>query len=138
MPDTNAITVWLAVIAVASLLQVTLLIGAAIAGWIAYRRATDALNTLHRQMLEPVVQRVTTALEDVHDVAGRVRAADDQLRAGLSKTANRAGQAAWLVGAKVWPVLGVARGVWAAVESLRHRQGPQPAPPRGPRAVRPA
>lgn len=136
--DTGAITVWLAVIAVASVVQVALLISAAVAGLIAYRRASAAVELLRRQTLDPVVQRVNTVLEDFHDVAGRVRAVDDQVRDAMSRTAGRVGQATSLVGTKVWPVLGLARGLWAAVDALRGRRGSHPPAPRGPRAVRPA
>jgi hypothetical protein len=136
--DPNAITVWLALIAVASLLQVALLFGTAIAGLVVYRRASLALDALQRQTLDPVVQRVTTVLEDVHDVAGRVRAADDQVRGAMSRTAGRMGKATWILGAKLWPVVGVARGLWAVVDALNDRHSTRPTPPRGPRAVRPA
>jgi hypothetical protein len=133
--DTNAITVWLAVIGVASVLQVALLIGAVVAGVVAYRRASNALDLLRQQTLDPLVQRVNTVLEDVHDVAGRVQTADDQVRGAVSRTAGRVGLATSLVGARFWPILGVARGIWAAVESLRGRSGGRPTPPpasRGP------
>ncbi len=130
--DTAGITLWLAVIGLASLLQVKILIGAAVAGLVAYRRATQGLGELRRQTLEPVVRRVTTVLDDVHEVAGRVQAVDDRVRDAMSRTAGRVGQASTIVGTKFWPVLGVARGIWAAVDALRrHRaRAPRPQPVR--------
>jgi len=136
--DTGAITLWLGVIGVASALQVVIVMGMAVAGVIAYRRATQALEIVRRQTLDPVVERVTTVLDDVHDVAGRVQAVDDQVRDAMSRTAGRVGQATSLVGAKFWPVLGVARGIWAAVDAIRGRAGSHRAAARGPRAVWPA
>ena len=133
--DTNAITVWLGVIGVASVLQVVLLMGAVVAGAVAYRRASEALELLRRQTLDPVVQRVNMVLEDFHDVAGRVQTADDQVRSAVARTAGRVGLATSVVGAKFWPILGVARGIWAAVDSIRGQAGGRRTPPpasRGP------
>ena len=108
-------TVWLAVIAIASVLQVLLLAGAAVAAAVGYRRAAESLTSLRQQTLAPVVQRVNTVLDDVHQVAGRVQQADEQVR----DAAGRVGQAAVAVGTRFWPVLGIARAVRAAVTSRR-------------------
>jgi len=135
--DSSAITVWLAVIGIASALQVLLVLGAIVAGVIAYRRTTRAVDDLRREALDPVLQRVNTVLDDFHDVAGRVQAADDQVRSAVTQTARGVGHAAAVVGARFWPVVGVARGAWAAFNALRDRYRPGPVGARGPRAIRP-
>jgi len=127
----------LAVIGVASIVQVTLVLGAIVAGVLAYRRATRATDDLRRDVLDPLVQRVNTVLADFHDVAGRVQAADDQVRDAMTRTARGVGHASAAVATKVWPVLGLARGVWAAVNALRDRRPGGPVTHRGPRPVRP-
>lgn len=113
--DAGAITVWLAVIGIASVLQVLLLIGAGVAAAVAYRRASRAIDLVRQQTLNPVVQRVNIVLEDLHDVAGRVRAVDDQVRETMSRTVGTVGHAASVVGGKFWPVLGLARAIRAAI-----------------------
>lgn len=121
MIEPGEITVWLAIIAVASALQVLLLVGAAIAGAMAYRRAADSAGQLRRETLDPVIRRLNAVLDDLHEVAGRVQSADDQVRDAVSRTAGRVGQAAAVVGARFWPVFGVARGLRAALGAVRRR-----------------
>jgi hypothetical protein len=117
--EAREITVWLGIIAVASALQVLLLTGAAVAGAMAYRRATDSADRLRREALDPVVRRLNAVLDDLHEVAGRVQSADDQVRDVVSRTTDRVGQAASIVGARLWPVLGIARGLRAALGAVR-------------------
>ncbi len=128
MIDTSAITLWLAIIAVASLVQVAMIAGAALGALIIYRRTTLAIELLRQEQLQPLVQRLNTVLDDLHDVAGRVKSADDQMRDVVSRTADRVGHATALVGAalaggKFLPLLGVLRGVWAVIGSVRNRFG---------------
>jgi hypothetical protein len=105
----------MAVIGVASMLQVLLLIAAGVAAAVAYRRASRALELARVQTLTPVVQRLNVVLEDLHDVAARVQAVDEQVRGTMARTAGTVGHAATLVGGKLWPVLGVVRSIRAAM-----------------------
>jgi hypothetical protein len=109
------ITVWLAVIGIASILQVLLLIGAGVAAAVAYQRASRAIDAVREQTLNPAVQRLNVVLEDLHDVAGRVQAVDEQVRGAMSRTAGTVEHAATVVGGKFWPVLGLARAIRAAI-----------------------
>jgi hypothetical protein len=113
--DSGGITVWLAVIGVASVLQVLLLIGAGVAAAVAYRRASQALELVRVQTLNPAIQRLNIVLDDLHDVAGRVQAVDEQVRGAMSRTAGTVGHAATRVGTRLWPVLGVVRSIRAAM-----------------------
>ncbi len=121
--DPAGITVWLAVIAIASVLQVLILIAVSVAAFVAYRRAGQALLLMQRQTLNPVVHRVNVVLDDLHDVAGRVQAIDEQVRESMSRTAGTVGEAASAVGSRFWPVIGLARAVRAAMGAVRHSTG---------------
>jgi hypothetical protein len=135
--DVSAITVWLGVIAVASVLQVVLMLGGVVAGAIAYRRTVQRMDSLQRDVVDPVLQRVNTVLDDFHDVAGRVQAADEQLRDAVTRTTRGVGQATAVIGSRFWPVVGVARAIWAALNTIRDRHPRGRATPRGPRMIRP-
>jgi hypothetical protein len=126
MADTGAVTVWLGVIAGILLVQLIIVIGAAVAGVRVYRRAVAAVELFERQQVTPMLRRVDAALSEVHEVLGRVKSADDNVRHALSRTTERANQAAAKVRAGFWPVVGLGRGVWAALASFRRRQ---PLPP---------
>ena len=113
--DAGGITVWLAVIGVASVLQVLLLIGAGVAAAVVYRRASRALELVRVQTLNPAIQRLNIVLDDLHDVAGRVQAVDEQVRGAMSRTAGTVGHAATVMGTKFWPVLGVMKSIRTAL-----------------------
>jgi hypothetical protein len=126
MGDTGSITVWLAIIAIASLVQVLILLGAAIVALRVYRRTTAALEVFQREEIKPMLTRVHSTLDEVHDVMARVRDVDETVRRRLSHTTERASQAASRVRSGLWPIVGLGRGVWAALASFRRRQPMRP------------
>lgn len=128
MTDTGDITIWLGVIAIATVVQVLLLVGGAIAAVVAYRRTIGVIEDMKKQVIAPVALRVNATLDDMQDVISRVKAADHDVRALLTSTGNRAGRAASAVATSLWPALGVGKGVWAAAKMLRrpkNSKGPQ-------------
>ncbi|MEO7192327.1 MAG: hypothetical protein ABI051_14840 [Vicinamibacterales bacterium] len=126
MQPTGTAEMWLGVIAIALSVMVLMLMGAAVAGFRLYRRISAAVELFERDQMAPIVRRLNTALDDVHDVLGRMKSADDHVRHALARTSEKAGNAASKVRAGFWPVVGFGRGVWAALASFRRRQ---PLPP---------
>jgi hypothetical protein len=57
-------------------------------------------------------------LDDASDVLDRVKAADDGVRRALDRTSATVQRVASAAGSRFWPVVGVIRGVRAAVASL--------------------
>jgi hypothetical protein len=119
--DLRDITFWIGVIAVATSLQTLLLVVMAIGVWRAYGRASMVLQGLQRDALTPAVTRLNTALDDAHELMHRVRVADDNVRRVMSTTGARAAHAASQVRSGFWPVVGLGRGVWAAVAAFTRR-----------------
>jgi hypothetical protein len=115
MDTTNA---WLAVMAIAIVVQTLLMVGAAIGVFVAVRRTTETLQRLEDRHLAPLSARVNAVADDVQEVITRVRRADDGVRAGLSKLDTAAHLAGHAIGVKAWPVIGLTRAVAAAVRSL--------------------
>jgi hypothetical protein len=113
---------WLGVIAVATSVQTLLLVAAAIAGWRVYRNTSAALERFERDHVAPSVARLNSTLDDVRDVASRVRSVDDRVRHALSSTGARAVRAASHVQSGIWPVFGLGRGLWAAVSAFTRRR----------------
>jgi hypothetical protein len=120
--DPSHLSLWLGIIAIATSLQVLMLIGAGIIGLRLYRQASGAIELFQREQLTPIVTRVNTALDDVHEVMGRVKTADENVRRVIERTGERAGQAATRVRAGFWPVVGLGRGVWAAMQAFSRRR----------------
>lgn len=130
MDTTNA---WLAVMAIAMLVQTVLLLGIAIVGWRAIGQASDAVKALDARHLTPlggrvneVADRVNAVADDVQEVMARVRRADDAVRAQLDRFDSAAHVAGHAISSKVWPVIGLSRAVGAAVKAFSSRGPTRP------------
>jgi hypothetical protein len=139
MDTTNT---WLAVMAIAIVVQTLLMIGIAIVAWQALGKATDAMKELEARHLAPlsarlnvVTARVTEVADDVQEVIGRVRRADDAVRAQLDRLDSVAHVAGHAIGAKVWPVVGLSRAVGAALRAFTARPSTRPSSPGTPRVA---
>lgn len=97
---TNA---WLAIIAVAVLLQLGCMLAVLIAAWRFYDRADAALDELKA---------------DVRDVVNRVRSADDAVRNAVRRTGSAAALVATVTRRKAWPLIGLARAARVAAAML--------------------
>jgi hypothetical protein len=133
MDTTNT---WLAVMAIAIIVQTLLMFGIAIVAWRAMGQAADAVKQLEARHLAPlsarvtaVSERVTAVADDVQEVITRVRRADDAVRAQLDRLDNVAHVAGHAIGAKVWPVVGLSRAVGAAFKAFTSRSTSSPSSP---------
>jgi uncharacterized protein YcfJ len=133
MDTTNT---WLAVMAIAIIVQTLLMFGIAIVAWRAMGQAADAVKQLEARHLAPlsarvtaVSERVTAVADDVQEVITRVRRADDAVRAQLDRLDNVAHVAGHAIGAKVWPVVGLSRAVGAAFKAFTSRGTTSPSSP---------
>jgi hypothetical protein len=116
MDTTNA---WLAVMAIAMVVQTLLMLGIAIVGWRAIGKASEAVKDLEARHLTPLGGRV-------NEVMARVRRADDAVRAQLARFDTAAHVAGHAISAKVWPVVGLSRAVGAAVKAFTSRGTTRP------------
>jgi hypothetical protein len=130
MDTTNT---WLAVMAIAIVVQTLLMMGIAVMAWQATQQASLALREFETRHVGPlgarvaeVSARVTEVADDVQEVIGRVRRADDAVRAQLNRFDSVAHVAGQAVGARVWPVVGLSRAVGAAVKAFTSRPSTTP------------
>jgi uncharacterized protein YneF (UPF0154 family) len=132
-------TFWLAVLAVAVAIQSIIWVGLAIGLFVAYRRASTALDQLQRQTVSPLVAHAHAALDKVEDSAARLRAAEDTVRHFVTDTGQKASRAASAARQAIWPLIGLGRGALAAYQALQHRRHsglPAPSRPTGLSGVR--
>lgn len=132
MPDLSTTNMWLAILAVAVVVQVLLLVAGAIAMSRVFARATAAAESVERQVA-PLAARLTASLEELHDLARRIQRADDEVHAAarrasetLSKTTQAIGYAGRMVSNRAWPVLGLVRAAQAVVSTIRARSSRRP------------
>jgi hypothetical protein len=139
MDTTNT---WLAVMAIAIVVQTLLLMGIAVVAWQALGKATEAMKDLEARHLAPLNARITAVstrvpevAEDVQEVIGRVRRADDAVRAQLDRFDSAAHVAGHAIGAKVWPVVGLSRAIGAALKAFTARPSTSPSSTGTPRVA---
>jgi hypothetical protein len=126
---------WLAVMAIAVVVQTLLMISVAVGAYVAMRRAGERLQRLEDRHLAPISARVAAVADDMQEVITRVRRADDGVRAGIAKLDTVAHVAGHAIGARMWPVVGLTRAVTAAVRSFTSQKS-TPSSPADPRLAR--
>lgn len=139
LDTTNA---WLAVMAIAIVVQTLLMLGIAVVAWRAMQQAAETVRQLEARHLVPlsarvsaVSDRVTAVADDVQEVITRVRRADDAVRAQLDRFDSVAHVAGSAISAKVWPVVGLSRAVGAAFKAFTSKGTTSPSSPGTPHAA---
>jgi esterase/lipase len=126
-PDLSTINTALVIMAVVSVLQALVLIGMAIGGFLAYRRVMQLVNDLEVRQVAPLRERVDAILGDVKTVTARVAEQTEKVDHAITGTMERVDHTAERVTVsvreKVYHVVGMVRGVQAAVMSLLGNDG---------------
>jgi hypothetical protein len=122
--DLETLTRWIAIIAVASAVQTLLLLGAAVAGWMAWRRTMASIDQIEERHIAPISARVAALVDDVQDVTARLRRADDVMKHKLQEVGGAARFAKDVLAERMWPAVGVVRAVSAGLTALSKRGTP--------------
>jgi uncharacterized protein YoxC len=130
--------IMLGIIAAVSVLEALLLIGAGVAGFIAYRRVMAVVNVLEANVnvleanhVAPAMARVNGILDDVKGVTAKLREeterVDEAIRTTMDRVDDTAERVRWNVRAKTSRVVGFLRGLRVALEQLltTHPQEPR-------------
>jgi hypothetical protein len=124
--DVQSLSVPLWIIAVVSVLQALVLIGAGVAGYLAYSRVMTLVNDLETRQIAPLREKVDAILVDVKAVTARVSQQTERVDHAITGTIDRVDDTASRVRAgvhdKVSQAVGVVRGVRAVIMSLLQRE----------------
>src|SRR5438874_13070018 len=112
----------LGVMAVVSVLEALLLIGAGFALFSIYRRVMTLVEGLETRQVAPAMARVTAILDDVKHVSARVKEESDRVDHAIRSTIDRVDDTADRVRSNVraktsW-IIGVVRGLRVAIEGV--------------------
>lgn len=128
MPDLQSLSVPLWIMAVVSVLQALVLIGAGIAGYMAYSRVMTLVNDLEARQIAPLREKTDAILADVKAITARISQQTERVDHAITGTIDRVDDTATRVRAgvhdKVSQAVGVVRGVRAVIMSLLHRESP--------------
>ena len=120
--DLSTTNMWLAIMAIVSVLEALLLIGMGIGGFLIYRRVMTLVNELETRQIAPVRERVDAILGDVKTVTARVSHQTERVNHAITGTIDRVDETADRVKGSVRDrinqAIGMARGIRAIVMSL--------------------
>jgi len=122
----------LGIMAVVSVLEALLLIGAGVGGFLVYRRVMKLVTELEARQIAPVREKVDAILGDVKAVTARVSQQTERVDHAIHGTMERVDETAERVKGSVRDTVdqavGVVRGVRAVIMSLLSSD-PRPKPP---------
>jgi len=126
MGDLQSLSVPLWIMAAVSVLQALELIGAGVAGYLAYSRVMTLINDLETRQIAPLREKADAILADVKSITARVSQQTERVDHAIIGTIDRVDDTASRVRAgvhdKVSQAVGVVRGVRAVIMSLLHRE----------------
>ena len=94
---------WLAIMAIVSLLEALLLVGIGIGAFLAYRRVMQLVTDLEARQIAPVREKVDAILGDVKAVTARVSQQTERVNHAISDTMERVDDTAGRVTGSVPP-----------------------------------
>lgn len=120
--DLGTTNMWLAIMAIVSVLEALLLIGIGIGGFLMYRRVMTLVGDLESRQIAPLREKVEGILGDVKAVTARVSQQTERVNQAISGTMDRvdvtADKVSGSVRDKVNHAVGMVRGLRAAVMSI--------------------
>ena len=120
--DLSTTNMWLAIMAIVSVLEALLLIGMGVGGFLAYRRVMQLVNDLETRQIAPLRERVDAILGDVKAVTARVSQQTERVNHAISGTIERVDDTADRVKGsvrdKINQAVGMMRGIRAIVMSI--------------------
>jgi hypothetical protein len=117
--DLGTTNVWLALIAIASILQLLIVIGLLIGSYRLFRRLEKSVDRISDELIAPVSVRAHKFLDEAEDLMTRARSFDDGVRRTLSRVGDGVGIASAVMKTRFWPVIGLLRGVKAGLSTLK-------------------
>ena len=126
-PDLGTTNMWLAIMAIVSVLEALLLIGIGVGAFLAYRRTMQLVNDLEARQVAPLREKVDAILGDVKTVTASVSQQTERVNHAITGTMERvddtAGRVTGSVRDKMNQAVGMARGIRAIVMSVLGHDG---------------
>ena len=112
----------LGIMAAVSVLEALVLIGAAVGGFLIYRRVMQLVNELEERRIAPAMNRVNAILDDVRVVSATVKAETQRVDQAIHSTMDRVDhtvdRARANVRSKTARIIGFVRGARVALETF--------------------
>jgi hypothetical protein len=116
----------LGIMAAVSVLEALVIIGIAVAGYMAYSKVMALVEGLETRQVAPAMARVNAILDDVKEVTAKVKEETDRVDHAIHHTIGRidntADRVRSNVRAKTGALVGFIRGLRVAIEEVLHRE----------------
>lgn len=125
MTDLGTTNIMLGIMAAVSVLEALVVIGMAVAGYMAYKRVMDLVTGIEERQVAPAMARVNAILDDAKVVTAKVKdeaeRVDTAIRTTMDRVDDTADRVRRNVRAKTSRLVGVVRGARVALEHILTR-----------------
>ena len=116
----------LGIMAAVSVLEALVVIGIAVAGFMAYRKVMEVVTGIEARQVAPAMLRVNAILDDVKAVSAKVKEETERVDMAIHSTMDRidttADRVRSNVRAKTSRFVGFVRGLRVAIEGMLHTE----------------
>jgi uncharacterized protein YoxC len=115
--------VWLAIIAIVTLLEFLMIMAAGVMAYRLYAKVTTTIEQIEQRHIAPLTAKVHVLVGEMREVTQRVKHAEESVRGAVTSVEDKA-KAVAAIAQKGWPVLAGLRAVTAALRAFSHAGGP--------------
>ncbi len=118
--------IWLAILAVVSLLEFLMICAAGFLGFKAYRQVMTVVENVERTHVAPLRARADAILDEVQMMVAKVKHAQASVSDAVGQVTGAGGAIADSVKAKAWPIFGIINGIRSAAHTLTNGKKDEP------------
>jgi uncharacterized protein YoxC len=118
MVDLTTTNVWLAILAIVSLIQFLMICVGGVLAFRMYQKAMRTLETVERVHIAPVRARVDGILDEVQMMTAKARNAQESVAHALKQMSGTGNAVAYAVKSRTWPILGILQGLKSAASAV--------------------
>jgi len=118
MESVTTTNVWLGILAVVSLLEFLMIVGAGLFAYKMYKQVMTTVETIERVHIAPLRARVDGILDEVQAVTEKVKHAQESVSDVFRHVTGTGTMVAGAVRSKAWPILGVIQGLRTAANTV--------------------
>ena len=126
MENLSTTNIWLAILAVVSLLEFLMICAAGLFAYKAYRQVMGVVENVERTHIAPVRARVDIMLDEVQMMIDRVKHAQASVSEAVRHVTGAGSVIAGTVKSKSWPITGIINGIRSAAASLKNGKDHEP------------
>ena len=118
MDNLATTNIWLAILAIVSLLEFLMICAVGFLAYKAYRQVLAVVENVERVHIAPLRARVDAMLDEVQMVIDKVKHAEESVSDAFRHVAGAGSVIAGTVKAKSWPIMGIINGIRTAAGTL--------------------